>query len=216
VTTYVHGGGASKRRALLWAALLVLALPLPLPLAACATAPPARAVVVGRQAPSATFTLPDGRKAGIETARGRVLVLAFFTTYCPTSPALLRAMNVIRASRDHSVLEVVAVHEGEDAAQVEAQLAKLDVKVHFVSDRDGAAAARMGLETIPSVVIVDHEGIVRHVHAGFHGAADRAAIDREVSVLLASTPPRAATPDAPADVEAPDVDPPAGADTAAQ
>lgn len=185
-----------------------------LPLAACATAPP-RAVVVGEAAPSTTFTLPDGREARIETARGHVLMLVFFTTYCPTSPALLQAMTAIRTSRGTSTLKVIAVHEGDDAAQVDAQFAKLGVHVRVVFDKDGSAATLMGLQTIPSVVIVDHEGIVRHVHAGYHGERDHVAIEREVSLLLASMPAPAIAPAAvEREVAPPDVAPPAGDDVA--
>jgi peroxiredoxin len=151
-------------------------------LAACATVePPA---VVGQEAPKAAIALADGGDFRLDGARGDVVVLAFFTTYCPSSPATLRALDHLRARNAAGGLRVVAVDEGDTSSQVELLTGKLGVHLAIAFDNDGAAAKELGLVTVPSVVVIDRQGTVRHVHAGYHGENDRASIEGEVAALL--------------------------------
>ena len=167
-------------------ACLALACVLPV-VCGCAVGTPARSgdgAVVGRVVPKATFSLADGAELPLESTRGSVVLLAFFTSYCPTSPGILRAVDGLRSRDAARGLTVLAVNEGDDPAHVDELATRLGVRVAFAFDKAGGAAKDMGLVTVPSVVLVDRQGIVRHVHAGYHGEDDRAAIDHEVTSLL--------------------------------
>ena len=151
----------------------------------CAAAVSSRSVVA-QPPPATSFALPAGGELRLEDTRGEVVVLAFFTTYCPTSPAVLRAIDDLRARNKAGGLKVIAVYEGDPAntTQMRDFAARLGVRVTVVLDRDGAAAKQFALVTVPSIVVIDQSGTVRHVHAGYRGEDDRSAIDREVSALL--------------------------------
>ena len=151
-------------------------------LAACASAAPPRAV--GQDAPQAPLALADGGDFRIAGASGDVVVLAFFTTYCPSSPATLRALDRIRTSNADGGLRVVAVDEGDTSAQVEVWTGRHGVRLPIAFDKDHAAANELGLVTVPSIVVIDRQGTVRHVHAGYHGDDDRSSIEGEVAALL--------------------------------
>ena len=155
-------------------------------LAGCATAqPPA---VIGQDASNASFALADGGALRLDGARGDVVVLAFFTSYCPSSRATLRAVDNLRARNTAGGLRVIAVNEGDTSAKVEDLTSKLGVRLAVAFDKDGAAATELGLVTVPSVVVIDRQGTVRHVHAGYHGEADRSSIEGEVAALLLQAP----------------------------
>jgi peroxiredoxin len=154
-------------------------------LAGCATAQPASSV--GLDAPRASFALADGGDLHLDGARGEVVVLAFFTTYCPTSRATLRAVNNLRARNATGGLRVIAVNEGGTSPEVDDLTGRLGVRLDVAFDRDGVAARELGLQTVPSVVVIDRRGTVRHVHAGYHGEGDRSAIEGEVAALLLET-----------------------------
>jgi peroxiredoxin len=157
-------------------------------LAGCATAPPP--AVVGQEAPKASFALADGGDIRLDGARGDVVVLAFFTTYCPSSRATLRAVDDLRARNAAGGLKVVAVNEGGTSSQVDELTSTLGVRRLVVAfDKDGFAAKELGLQAVPSIVVIDRHGTVRHVHPGFHGEDDRLAIEAEVSALLQETAP---------------------------
>ena len=154
-------------------------------LSACAAvASPA----VGQNAPRASFVLADGSDFRLASARGDVVVLAFFTTYCPSSPATLRALDRLRARNADAGLTVVAVDEGDTPTQVAALRARLGVRLPIAFDANATAAKELGLVTVPSVVVIDRDGTVRHVHAGYHGEDDRSSIEGEVAALLDTEP----------------------------
>jgi peroxiredoxin len=156
-------------------------------LTACATAqPPA---VVGQDAPNASFALANGGDLHLDGTRGDVVVLAFFTTYCPTSRATLRAVDNLRAHNTAGGLRVIAVNEGDTSSQVDDLTGRLGVRLAVAFDKNGVAAKELGLVTVPSIVVIDRQGTVRHVHAGYHGEDDRSAIEGEVSALLLQAAP---------------------------
>jgi peroxiredoxin len=156
-------------------------------LTACATAQPPS--VVGQHAPNASFVLAAGGDLRLDGTEGDVVVLAFFTSYCPSSRATLRAVDDLRARNATGGLKVIAVDEGDTSSEVDAMTSKVGVRLAVAFDRGGAAAKELGLVTVPSVVVIDRDGTVRHVHGGYHGDADRDAIDAEVSALLAENAP---------------------------
>jgi hypothetical protein len=131
--------------------------------ASCATVPPV--VAPGRLAPTVAFALSDGTKLESEATRGDVVVLA-------SSPS--------------PGLTILAIDEGDEAADVTALVEKLGIRFRVAFDRGGAIATAIGLPTMPSVIVIDREGVVRHVHGGYHGDVDAAAIALEVSTLLSA------------------------------
>jgi peroxiredoxin len=155
-----------------------------LTLGACATLPPA--AVPGSAVPTLSFALADGSELSTEKARGDVVVLTFFTIWCPASAGALRAVEEVRlANKGAAGLTMLAVNEGDKADDVSAFIAKQGIKMGLTSDRDGSIASKIGLPTMPSVVVVDRSGVIRHVFAGYHGEADRAAIGAAVTAVLA-------------------------------
>jgi cytochrome c biogenesis protein CcmG/thiol:disulfide interchange protein DsbE len=153
-----------------------------LTLVGCARVEPRAAV--GQDAARTSFAFADGSDFRVATARGDVVVLAFFTTWCPTSPATLRAVDRLRASNADTGVTVVAVDEGDTSTEVARLTDRLGVRVPIVFDKGGAAAKELGLVTVPSVVVIDRHGTVRHVHAGYHGDKDRSSIEGEIAALL--------------------------------
>ncbi len=174
-------------------ALHSLAVLVILALAGCATASSAQSVMP-REMPNTSVALTDGGELTLGDARGEVTVLAFFTTYCPTSPAALRTIQALRARNKSGALRLVAVYEGDtdSPAEIDEFAARLGLRVPVALDKHGVVARQLGLITVPSIVVVDQSGTIRHVHAGYHGDNDRSALDREVTALLveaASTSP---------------------------
>lgn len=163
-------------------------------LVACAPASNREAVVTPATAQGA-LTLPDGGELRLEETRGHVVVLAFFTTWCPSSRAALRAVEELRVRNAAKGLEVIAVGEGATAAEVSAFAVRRGVRARVAFEREGVLARQLGLPTLPAVVVIGTDGAIRHVYGGFHGDDDRAAIYREVTALLeAPIPPSAAEP----------------------
>jgi peroxiredoxin len=170
--------------ALSFASAVVMAVSL----AACATVPKS-SVVLGQPMMPAAFALSDGGELRLEETRGDVVLLVFFTTWCPATRNTLRALEEIRARNAANGLTVIAVGEGESAAEVSNFAINLGVRARVAFDAGGIVASQLGLPTVPAVIIIARDGTVRHVHAGYHGEEDRNAIAREVTTLLEATMP---------------------------
>jgi peroxiredoxin len=154
-------------------------------LGAC-TAPRQTPVVVGREAPSTSVPLVDGTALRVG-AQGDVVVVAFFTTWCPASASMLHALDELRANNPRVM--VIALDEGDSPDQVKEFIATKKVQLPVGFDVDGQLAKQMALPTVPSMVVLDRAGIVRHVHAGYHGLGDQREVSVEVAALLDPEPP---------------------------
>jgi len=133
--------------------------------------------------------LTKGEAHGTKVTRGHVVVLAFFTTWCPASRSTLRAIEALRVREAPSDLEVIAVGEGESAAAVASFAVSLGVRTPVAWDKGGAVATQLGVPTVPAVLVIARDGTLRHVHAGYHGDEDGTAIRREVDLELGQAAP---------------------------
>jgi peroxiredoxin len=138
----------------------------------------------------------EGGDLRLDQGRADVVVLAFFARWCRTSRQALLTMEALRASHGPERLTVVAVGEGESAAQVMEFARRHGVTVPVAFDRGAVVAGELGLPTLPAFVVLDRAGTVRHVHAGYHGEDDRAELVREVTTLLVEEARRREVPGA--------------------
>ena len=130
------------------------------------------------------FALSDGSELKSEATRGDVVLLAFFTKWCPASGSMLRALDGLRAANASTPgLTILAIDEGDEPAEVSALVDKLGIRIRVAFDRGGAIATELALPTMPAVIVIDREGVIRHVHGGYHGDVDAEAIALEVSTL---------------------------------
>jgi peroxiredoxin len=153
---------------------LAQATPQPLP-----TAPP--------EDPAPDFTLPglDGQPATLSRFRGRVVVLNFWASWCPSCRAEARDFGEFaRRYRDRGVT-VVGVNLREDAATVRAFAEANGLDYPLLLDPDGAVGRIYQVVGIPTTIIIDAAGGVRGRHVGVLDGAQLAAY---VDPLLAALP----------------------------
>ena len=146
----------------------------------------AAAALIGKPAPEfAAESVTGEGPTSLKDAKGSVLVLDFWATYCgpckksfPKYQALVEQfggeVNVLAVSTDE-------VDTGKDAI---AEFAKgTQVKFAVVWDKDQKGVKLYSPPTMPTSFIIDKEGVVRFVHAGYKdGEEDKIA--EEVKSLL--------------------------------
>ena len=130
--------------------------------------------LVGKPAPDFELDLLSGEHFRLSDHRGKTVVLDFFATWC--GPCLQTIPHVAQLHHDSagSGLKVVAVNLEETPQQIQALLKRLKLEIPVALDRDGAIAARYGVNAIPQTIIIDHDGkVVRHfIGGGTHFAKD--------------------------------------------
>jgi thiol-disulfide isomerase/thioredoxin len=156
--------------------------------------------------PAEPLDLSDGKKLTLPSERGKVVVLGFYAVWCPVSRKMLRSLGAVSTpGRLKRGLVVVAVDEEDPRADAErfARTAGIVGPVGF--DPEGNFTRAMKLDTVPALVVVGRDGVVRRTHAGYHGEDDLTALGREVDALLAAPKDGSAahSDDSPSDVDAP-------------
>jgi peroxiredoxin len=143
---------------------------------------------VNRPAPSFSLVTLDGKSVTSTDLRGRVVVLAFWATWClPCRQELPDLQKVYEQYEGDSNVAFYAVGGpwGDDTAEKESTFAKqkkLNMPLAF--DSHGTAQA-LGVSTFPSLIILDGAGRIRLVHSGYDASEHLAQhVSKEVGALV--------------------------------
>ncbi len=139
-------------------------------------------VPTGAAAPDLRVALLDGNFTRIADARGRVLVLNFWATWCPPCREELPGLErVFERYRDRVNFLAVST-EGADARALVARFAH-DHNLRFpIALDDGLGSQLYHVDTIPQTFVIDGAGrVARH----FHGAVSESDLARALDDALA-------------------------------
>jgi thiol-disulfide isomerase/thioredoxin len=117
---------------------------------------------IGAIAPDFEWTGADGQILRLSSYRGKVVVVNFWATWCPSCRSEMPALQRVAASEpDVVVLEVDLLESGE---KVRSFLDSLGLdRLEPVLDSDGATTLRYGVLSLPSTFFVDKDGVIRHL-----------------------------------------------------
>lgn len=125
---------------------------------------------IGNAAPSFALRSTSGALVGLESLRGRVVVLNFWATWCLPCQEEMPALQRIHAElRDRDV--VVLGISSEPPALVRRFASRRGISFQTLTDVGGAVARTYGVEGLPVGVVIDRSGTVRSY---FVGARDEA------------------------------------------
>lgn len=114
------------------------------------------------------FQSLDGRTVTTESLRGRVVVLAFGATWLPLTKAQLQGVQKL-ADEHKGKVEVFwvstdsAMPKSRNYAsdeQLKQFAQKNNVRLTVLRDPEGAMSKRLGVDQIPSIVLLDRSGAV--------------------------------------------------------
>jgi len=134
-------------------------------------------IVPGGRPPSFVMRDLRGRNQSPEQYHGKVLLIDFWATWC--QPCLEEMPNLRRVyDRYHDRgFEIVGVSLDTDAAALQEFVAEEKLPWPQICDErgpKGELARRMGVISIPTLVLIDRKGVIRHVNT--RGAALEAAV----------------------------------------
>jgi peroxiredoxin len=166
----------SKFRNMLGLVLTVLALSLPLV---------ARAVDVGARQPELGLVDRAGQRVDLQSLKGKVVLVDFWASWCAPCKEEMPVLERLYKKYKGQGLVVVGVSVDREESNVREFLKGMPVSFPIVHDKEHAVADRYAPPRMPSSYIVDRNGVIRHVHAGFK-QADAAKLESEVAALLKS------------------------------
>lgn len=160
--------------------VVVLALLLPTLLAAgCG-----KTEAGGKQGQPPDFVLPslDGSEVRLSDLKGKVVLLNFWTTWCPDCVDEMPLLQEAYAEKQADGLVVLAVDLKEDKAKVQRFVDENGLTFTVLLDRKGEVSDRYNVYYIPHTVIIDRDGEIRRVKTGAFASKDE--ILRAVNPLL--------------------------------
>ncbi len=118
-------------------------------------------------APHVTYQRLTGGNFNVTDARGKVLFLDFFATWC--EPCRLETPLIEAYARQHPDAEVVSVDVGEPRALV-LPFAKKHHMQNVVLDPHSVSQGYFQVTGFPTVVVIDPQGRIRGSWSGFNPA----------------------------------------------
>ena len=118
--------------------------------------------------PLPPFTLPDldGDAWSLKAARGNVVVVNFWATWCPPCIAEMPALERLQKTFAGQPLQVIAVNVGQEPYDIALFLRQLPVDLTILLDSKGSTQKAWKVRGLPTTVILDTEGTVRYHVAG--------------------------------------------------
>ncbi|HKQ69277.1 MAG TPA: TlpA disulfide reductase family protein [Polyangiaceae bacterium] len=139
--------------------------------------------MVGVHAPG--FSRPGlfgGGTLSPESAKGKVLIVDFWATYCKPCEKSFPRLQAL-ADRRGGSLVVYALSEDESKDGIAAFVKKTGVRFPIGWDDGNSVSPRYKLDKMPTSYVVDKKGIIRFVHGGY-GDGEEEVVGREVEQLL--------------------------------
>jgi thiol-disulfide isomerase/thioredoxin len=122
--------------------------------------------LVGKPAPDFDLDLLDGKKFHLAEAKGKVIILDFWATWCgPCLQAMPQVEKVAHEVEGQGV-QLVAVNLQETSEQIKSMLERHKLKITVALDRDGVVADRYKAVAIPQTVVVNREGTIARLFVG--------------------------------------------------
>lgn len=133
------------------------------------------AVIAGQQATGApprtasdfTITGADGRPLKFSDFQGEVVLLNFWASWCGPCRQEMPVLDRIHQRYKSLGFSVVGVNVDEDRGPAMRMLSESHVSFPVGFDPRGIVSTVYSVDSMPSTVIVDRKGIVRHVHRGY-------------------------------------------------
>jgi peroxiredoxin len=122
--------------------------------------------VVGAPAPDLTLETPDGERYSLSLARGQVVVLNFWATWCEpcrTEMPMLQARY--EQDRERGLL-ILGVDFDEPAEEVQAFGVELGITFPLLLDPGAEAQRLYRIRGYPSTFVIDRDGLLVVEHIG--------------------------------------------------
>ena len=143
---------------------------------------PSGAVKVGDSAP--TFSIDSLNGQGkVALATGKVTIVDFWATWCEPCKKSFPKYQELYVKYKASGLEIAAVSVDDEKGSIPAFAKSHGAKFPVGWDNGKKIADQYKPENMPTAYVIDKQGVVRHVHKGYHDGEEK-ELEKEIKSLL--------------------------------
>jgi peroxiredoxin len=124
-------------------------------------------VKVGQPAPDFSLLDLSNRTVSLASYRGRkVVLLDFWATWCGPCRMEMVDLQMLQQKLNGVGFEILSLNQNEPADQVSQFIRRKKYDFHVLLD-DGAVSAKYGVRGIPTLVLVDTNGVIQWLQVGY-------------------------------------------------
>lgn len=139
--------------------------------------------LLGQPAPDFALRSLAGQNVRLSEHRGEVVMVSFWGSGCTTCAAQLAALDRMAGAHRPAGLQVLAVSVDDDQQRALEFARRQPVDFPLLLDPHKTVAREYRIGGLPTVVLIDRGGVVRHVHRDYQPGHE-ALYQRELRALL--------------------------------
>ncbi len=139
--------------------------------------------LVGKTAPNFEIKSIAGQPWRLGNQLGKVIVLDFWASWCGPCMHAMPQVERIVTDLDRDDVLWVGVNIQESAQRAQSAIDRLRIQSLVLLDQDGGVGTEYDARAIPLTVIIDREGLVRHVFVG-GGEETLAGIEKAIAAIV--------------------------------
>jgi len=127
----------------------------------------AHAAIVPGAAPDFTLRRLNGPNLRLQEQRGQVVMVNFWATWCAPCRQEMPHLNRLHDAYRDKGFVLLGVNIDDDPAKGAVLAQTLGLRFPVLFDTDKAVTRQWDLGSMPSTVLIDRQGRVRHIHRGY-------------------------------------------------
>jgi thiol-disulfide isomerase/thioredoxin len=123
----------------------------------------------GMDQPAPDFRLSDlqGRRVSLSELKGKIVLLDFWATWCGPCRMTMPLLEKLSEQRPND-FTLLAINVGDAKEEVSDYASERKIRSTILLDTAGSVGRVYGASSIPMQILIDREGVVRHVKVGYH------------------------------------------------
>ncbi len=132
----------------------------------CSAPAPTGELEVGQPAPAFKLADLNGNEVSLDQFKGKVVLLDFWATWCGPCRMSMPLLEKLQ-SQYTSDLALLAINLEEPRDLVAGYVKRQNLHSRVLLDEEGEVGRKYRSGSIPMQVLIDKDGVVRHVQIGF-------------------------------------------------
>ena len=148
-----------------------------------ATSLAASGSLTGQTAPDFALKSSTGENLRLSEYRGDVVMINFWATWCGPCRQEMPLLDELHSRYERVGFSLLGVNIDDDAGKAMNMVSELGVTFPVLFDHRKEVSKMYEVDAMPTTIILDREGTVRHVHLGYKPGYEAHYLDQIRSLL---------------------------------